>query len=469
MRKKKLVSGILLATAMLVAACGKNTTNTDTAPIQDTEQATVEETNSVDAEEVSDDAGSDEANAFLERFADIEKQAEELKNSIDNDDLTQVEYNLKSNELYTLWDDTLNDLWTVLGKVLSKEEMEKLTKEEQDWIAMKEQKVTDAGKEVEGGSMQPMVEDLTGADLTEKRVRELLPYIQALSDTVPDGSASEDGTSDDNHSGNTEQQNDLFFEFLENGGKTNIADDFHQDDRQIEFNCSPGETFDLASLKDELQNNEVLSGVEPEMEYAVLNHPNRKAYALSLYYNTSTEGFTQFFILSEKDGQLEINFLIDGWSRRYPSINENGVIFDSGSNGAASHSVITYVPDSDFEYKVLCETTENGYGYSFYDAEGAPVQALNDIMTEAGDGNPDAMSVFYNQAVIDGKTYYYYLDSEEITQELVDYIDGIAEDHGFTFDGKDAVSAAELAYAKKLGVEEIYDNEKRADWTEINE
>ncbi len=39
MRKKKLVSGILLATAMLVAACGKNTTNTDTAPIQDTEQA----------------------------------------------------------------------------------------------------------------------------------------------------------------------------------------------------------------------------------------------------------------------------------------------------------------------------------------------------------------------------------------------------------------------------------------------
>ena len=238
----------------------------------------------------------------------------------------------------------------------------------------------------------------------------------------------------------------------------------------IEFNCSPGETFDLASLKDELQNNEVLSGVEPEMEYAVLNNPNRKAYALSLYYNTSTEGFTQFFILSEKDGQLEINFLLDGWYRRYPSINENGVIFDSGSNGAASHSVITYVPDSNFEYKVLCETTENGYGYSFYDAEGAPVQALNDIMTEAGDGNPDAMRVLYTRVVMDGKTYYYYyLGSDGITQELVDYIDGIAGDHGFAFDGKDTVSAAELAYAKKLGVEEIYDNEKMVDWMDISD
>lgn len=456
-KKKKILSALLLAAVMLCAACGKDPVDTDTDRERDTAQISADETDTKATEALPKETDADPAGEFLEQFADIERQSEELKDAIDHGELSQTEYNSKSYDLYTLWDDALNDLWKVLGKVLSKEDMDRLTAEEQAWIADKDQKVTDAGKEAEGGSMQPMLENLTGAELTEKRVRELLPYIQDPSDAVSVGGASET-------SGEQGTQNDLFSDFLNNGGSARVADHFTHDNRQIEKVCQAGDVFDLAALKDYLQQDEFLSGVEPEVEYAYLDNPNRKAYALQFCYQTSIEGFTQFFILSENNGQLEINFAIDGWSRRYSTFNEYGVIFDSGSNGAGSHEQTVYVPDMNFEYKVLSDTMENGYGYSFYDPNGEPVQAVNDIMEEAADGDPDAMSVLYSQVTVDGTIYYYYLGYDGITQEMVDYIDGIAARHGFTFDGKDTADAAVLAYAKKLGVEEIYDNQQMAEW-----
>lgn len=481
-RSKKLLLGILLADVMLCTACGTNSVNNADSP-KDTGQIAADETNTDDADEAdtnlldtntsdtntsdtgtsgteSKSDGTDEAKEFLDRFADIEKQSEELKNSIDHDDLTQTEYNFKSHDLYTLWDDALHDLWKVLDQVLSREDMDMLAVKEQEWVEDRDQKIAEAGKEVAGGSMQPMVEDLTGADLTEKRVRELITYIQDSSDTVSSENNSED-------SGQQDAQNDLFTVFLQDGGKAKVADHFEQDNRMIENVCQKGDTFDFAALKALLQEQEYLAGVEPQIECAYLNHPNRKAYALSLFYESSIEGFTQFYILSEKDGQLEINFALDGWSRRYPSINENGVIFDGGSNGAGSHESIIYVPDLNFTYQMLSKTDENAYGYSFYDSEGNPIQTVNDIMNEAAEGNPDAMNVLYSQVVIDGQTYYYFLGMDKITQDLVDDIDEIAKGHGFRFDGKASVDAAELLYAQKLGAEDIYSNQKMADWQTV--
>jgi len=476
--RKKLLLGFLLADVMLCTSCGTNATGSADSQ-NNTEQITAEETNTDDTEvsdqdisdtettqadtaekdKTSEDGDTDEVNEFLDRFADIEKQSEELKNSIDHEDLSQTEYNLKSHDLYTLWDGALNDLWKILGKMLPKEDMDALTKEEAAWVEDRDQKVMEAGKEVEGGSMQPMLEDLAGADLTEKRVRELLTRLPGIS-----GTAS--AQNDSGASGELETQENLLDAFLYHGGSAKVSERFKHDNRMVKA-CEAGDTFDLAALKSFLQQDKLLEGTEPEIEYANLRYPDRKVYALSLYYPTNIEGFTQFFILSEHNGALEINFALDGWSRRYPSINENGVVFDGGSNGAASHESTIYVPDSDFVYQVLSVTEENGYGYSFYDSNGEPVQTVNDIISEAGGTNPDAMNVLYSQVVIDGRTYYYFLGMDRITQDLVDYIDGIASDHGFTFDGKAAVDAAELAYAQKLGAQDIYNNHTEAGWQEV--
>ena len=81
--------------------------------------------------------------------------------------------NIKSQELYDLWDGALNDLWDKLQYNLSEEEFSKLLDEQRTWIAEKEKFVEEAGKEVEGGSLYSLVVNMEAAKITEERVYEL--------------------------------------------------------------------------------------------------------------------------------------------------------------------------------------------------------------------------------------------------------------------------------------------------------
>ena len=264
-----------------------------------------------------------------------------------------------------------------------------------------------------------------------------------------------------------EEEQDLLDAFLKGEEKAIVSETFTHDNRMLDQPLQTGEELDLEAIKSKFGSLEMLQGVEPSVEYTVLKNPNRKMYGIRLTYEMQGETFLQMLVLSEKEGKLEIDFSIDSWSRRYSDLNENGVIFDGGSNGAASHESITYVPDENITYKSLCRLEENGYGYRFYDVAGDSMEKVNAIMEEAAEGNDAAQGVLYTQAVVDEKTYFYYLGMDGITQELVDYIDGIAASHEFTFDGKATVDAAVEEYAKKLGVEEIYRNEAKADWQPV--
>ena len=105
------------------------------------------------------------------------------------------------------------------------------------------------------------------------------------------------------------------------------------------------------------------------------------------------------------------------------------------------------------------------YGYSFYDDNDQPIEALNSTIEEAAAGNQAAMDVAYYRERINGKDYFYYLGgASKITQDTVDYIDGIAKKHGFTFDGKAAADEARNAYEKELGIEADVKVEKEAYW-----
>lgn len=107
-------------------------------------------------------------------IAFIEEWTAELENSIENDALTQAEYNEKSQELYEMWDGALNSVWGVLKQTQDAEAMSDLTVEEREWIALKEQIVSDAGAEYEGGTIQPMIMNLKAAEMTKARVYELM-------------------------------------------------------------------------------------------------------------------------------------------------------------------------------------------------------------------------------------------------------------------------------------------------------
>lgn len=91
---------------------------------------------------------------------------------------TQPEMNETAEEMYQLWDDTLNVVWKLLEADLSGSDMEILRKEEKEWIASRDAEVQAAGLENEGGSLQPLLEAMKAAELTKARVYELAEYAE---------------------------------------------------------------------------------------------------------------------------------------------------------------------------------------------------------------------------------------------------------------------------------------------------
>lgn len=108
-----------------------------------------------------------------ERLAKAEEDEKALNERLQKDDITQTEMNDISYEVYQLWDQELNDIWGRLEETLDEASMETLRAEEREWITMKEAEMKKAGAEFEGGSMQPLMESSTGAEMTKARVYEL--------------------------------------------------------------------------------------------------------------------------------------------------------------------------------------------------------------------------------------------------------------------------------------------------------
>jgi len=110
-----------------------------------------------------------------------EQEVSALEDSIMQDPyLTQADLNEKSQQMYEIWDLTLNEIWKILKRNLNEEDMAALTKEQLDWIAMKEASMKEAGAEVEGGSMYALVVYQRGAELTKERVYELMEIVDEL-------------------------------------------------------------------------------------------------------------------------------------------------------------------------------------------------------------------------------------------------------------------------------------------------
>lgn len=105
-----------------------------------------------------------------EREKEVEKKQGEA--------VTQPEMNATAEEMYRLWDDTLNAVWGLLETNLDEADMEVLRKEEREWIASKDAEVQAAGLENGGGSMQPLLEAMRAAELTKARVYELAKYAE---------------------------------------------------------------------------------------------------------------------------------------------------------------------------------------------------------------------------------------------------------------------------------------------------
>ena len=206
---KKLLFVFLLTIAMSITACGNEDVKTPQEPQKteggkenentvaeddaqdntvtedDAQENTVagddaaensdEQSNESDQNAVSNDSGSGNLDDYM---ASLKEQSDSIKTYLENEATTQQDMNEKSQELYKLWDDALNYLWGELKNKLPEDEFAKLLDEQRAWVTDKEAAVEEAGKEVEGGSMYPLVVNSEGAKLTEERVYELYEQLK---------------------------------------------------------------------------------------------------------------------------------------------------------------------------------------------------------------------------------------------------------------------------------------------------
>ncbi|MBQ8313766.1 MAG: DUF1311 domain-containing protein [Clostridia bacterium] len=113
-----------------------------------------------------------------EYLTSAKEQADAIKASLEQDDLTQTSMNQLSEELRALWDEALNHLLDEAAKTLPEADMEKLTAEQSAWETDLEAAVEAAGKEYEGGSMYALVVNTEAAKLTQERVYELYELLK---------------------------------------------------------------------------------------------------------------------------------------------------------------------------------------------------------------------------------------------------------------------------------------------------
>ena len=170
---KKCVFVLLLTVGVLITGCGNKEENITKEIFQ--EETSVEENMPVE-EEISEEES--EENGINDYMDSVKEQSESIRNYLEHEAMTQSDMNGKAQELYELWDNALNYLWGEIKSSLSEEEFSVLLEEQRSWIAEKEREVENAGKEVEGGSLYPLVTYEKAAEITEKRVYELYELLE---------------------------------------------------------------------------------------------------------------------------------------------------------------------------------------------------------------------------------------------------------------------------------------------------
>ena len=120
-----------------------------------------------------------EQESLEELILQTEEKAAALEEKLYQDSsLTQADMNDISYEIYTLWDNTLNTVWSALKESLDEAAMKQLLEEQRRWITDKEAAVKETGESVGGGSLATLVCNQKAAELTQERVYELAAYAE---------------------------------------------------------------------------------------------------------------------------------------------------------------------------------------------------------------------------------------------------------------------------------------------------
>lgn len=138
--------------------------NTSEKPVIKEKPVTKEKTETVNLSGTKD--------KYLKQLNDIENSLGDLNNQYNNG--TQTEMHEAKSKILSKWDAALNEIYGVLKKQLSTDEMSSLKVEQRNWIKQRDQKAKDESSVFTGGTMEVTIYVSTQAQLTKERCYELV-------------------------------------------------------------------------------------------------------------------------------------------------------------------------------------------------------------------------------------------------------------------------------------------------------
>lgn len=138
--------------------------NTNEKPVTTEKPVTKEKTETINL------SGTKEK--YLKQLNDIENSLSDLNNQYDSG--TQTEMHEAKSEILSKWDNALNEIYGVLKKQLSADEMSSLKKEQRNWINQRDKKAKEESSVFAGGTMEATIYVATQAQLTKERCYELV-------------------------------------------------------------------------------------------------------------------------------------------------------------------------------------------------------------------------------------------------------------------------------------------------------
>ncbi|WP_068613271.1 lysozyme inhibitor LprI family protein [Paenibacillus tuaregi] len=109
---------------------------------------------------------------YLKKLDAVEKGMADLEKMFDEGSTASMRE--ASSEMFKRWDQALNEVYGALKQQLSKKDMAKLKTEQRRWIKQRDEEAEKAGKEFEGGTLEPVIFTATQAEMTKKRCYELV-------------------------------------------------------------------------------------------------------------------------------------------------------------------------------------------------------------------------------------------------------------------------------------------------------
>lgn len=248
-----------------------------------------------------------------------------------------------------------------------------------------------------------------------------------------------------------------------------------------------GEVYYLCDILDSL-NNEAWHGnttvkyehrytnFGTDISYAYMDCGNdgREELAVQIKKHVGVEEFETTYVIQYKEKQLYLCYGIDAWSRKSVVLNRYGYIRTGGSSGAANHSIVQEILDSECIPHIIMEAQTVGYGevdMFYYDfptiTQMSKVrQEWLDAYEESDGANVHPLEkLILSIHVIDDKDYYQYSLNNDEEGNQIAFIES-CEEAGIHFCSEEELNSLIEAKREEFNAVDLAGTDE-VEWTNM--